>query len=136
MSEEEREKLFAEMHERLGCEGAFENLSKDERARLAKRYSQKVAEFLVFVLEKHNSTFAQFMSEEDFVSLETEMILFDRYFPFGVFDSPILLDQKQKAQCRKFFETTLYIRNRLKLFNSKFADTIARDQKIINTLSK
>lgn len=136
MSEEEREKLLAEMHKRFHSEGAFEDLSKDERTRLVRRYSQQVAEFLIFVLEKENSIFAQLISEEDFDNLESKIKLFDGYFPFGIFDSPIKLSQKQKTQCKKFFETSLYARKRLKVFNPEFADTIRRDEEIIDALSE
>lgn len=110
-----------------------------EGAISAEEYLNREAQFLLFILEKTKSRLLESLPDKDFEDLELQIKFFDRHFPFAVFDTPLPLDEKQKEQCKKFFETTLYIRNRLKVFGDKPSSSsvaVARDRKIISALSE
>lgn len=98
---------------------------------LKKNDIKRSAEFLSFILKKESELLMQELADSDYKETIRRLTFFDQIFPFSVIQIDYSLNNSEKANCRKYFKTSIYARNLLKVLDRDVANNIDRDRKIL-----
>lgn len=98
------------------------------------RDTSRVVDFLTFILAKQREVLIDADSEGDLSRAKTALDLFDRFFPYEIFDGRPALTPADLAISRAFFETALLYRRKLNALSPETAARIPKDEALLRTL--